>query len=789
MSHSACAFCKPHLGLCTLGVDSVYALLWRDQTGGRQFHACRIPDTVLYFDRQQPQWYFTSAKDGKSLLRKNRWNVTAEHICTAFLKHSHASDVLAYYVSEDVDVSGKPVVVVEYFDRESLVRFVSERVATGKVGRPGILQRFVDPKGSSNHLIQASWSPSLCVIERKVNLNRLSDRYTHLYDRVVTFEGATHLAIDSPVTSPSLVGRIQSVCSDIARHIAMTAGEVWNVRKLECYFKFDDQDQLYLLWVSNLETTPVYASKPLGSDHHFSSSSQVAERPKLIIPKAAMDSIHPRRGVIGRPFESPREVETDAYGQVIDSSSRAGLCTCPYCNMMFPPADVTFDITYKMAIQSSQADIKNAGHQLSDAKVSHDGRSDDEELQTDRKVGPMSLVPPVLRRLQPALTLERFLRLRNQPAFLYKTFKACKTCGPKLLACASDLAVEEERILESTKPNSARVPHRRQISTAPSAGSRSARSLSSSKGTRTQHYHRPSTTAASAGFDLDDDNTRPPRADHLNSSRDYEDDFEDAALDLQVRDKTEGLHDDEDVVVEDGDDPDFVVRKSASAHSQPHRGESKPKSASVKRMSAPVKSEAEFNSMVSRLAAPRIVTPKWDERKEMLERQELEQQRRQKLHQEKLLAKLREEELLMAAFAKLSGTTPFNLASHTRPVGQNLHPLAPSSASSSRPRHSAHALSRSLKRDSTSAHSARSTVSIRRSLSASITGTSRYSSHDKSPSDAPGTQHESPAPESEELILDDGVRLPPRRFVHDQDILDQLSDDGERQVLLDAIHS
>ena len=53
----------------------------------------------------------------------------------------------------------------------------------------GILQRFVDPKGTNNQVYRIVWSPKICVFERRENMREITDHKYSLYERVVTFEG------------------------------------------------------------------------------------------------------------------------------------------------------------------------------------------------------------------------------------------------------------------------------------------------------------------------------------------------------------------------------------------------------------------------------------------------------------------------------------------------------------------------------------------------------------------------------------------------------------------------
>ena len=85
------------------------------------------------------------------------------------------SDLVAYYISmeqtSEKDTS-PPETQIEYFDREGLHDFLYNRWKENS----GILQRFIEPKGTKNAMIRAVWSPKVCLLERRVNNRQLHDK-------------------------------------------------------------------------------------------------------------------------------------------------------------------------------------------------------------------------------------------------------------------------------------------------------------------------------------------------------------------------------------------------------------------------------------------------------------------------------------------------------------------------------------------------------------------------------------------------------------------------------------
>lgn len=108
-------------------------------------------------------------------------------------------------------------------------------------------------------MIQAVWSPQVCVVEQRVNRNRLDDSRKSIYERAVTFDGPAQLSdIVEPITRTTQ-SRVQGACDSIVSHIERMKKGV-RVAGLVCHFKIDAQDRLNLLWCSSLRVVKAVAS-------------------------------------------------------------------------------------------------------------------------------------------------------------------------------------------------------------------------------------------------------------------------------------------------------------------------------------------------------------------------------------------------------------------------------------------------------------------------------------------------------------------------------------------------
>lgn len=115
-------------------------------------------------------------------------------------------------------------------------------------------------------VIQAIWTPRICMVERRVNIHKLNDRRTPVTDKVLTFEGSwkntqegesVEQALESAriashhflhfvvLCSPVVTERVQSVCDSVVRHIADVRHK--HVSRMVLKFKIDARDTLWLM--------------------------------------------------------------------------------------------------------------------------------------------------------------------------------------------------------------------------------------------------------------------------------------------------------------------------------------------------------------------------------------------------------------------------------------------------------------------------------------------------------------------------------------------------------------
>jgi hypothetical protein len=231
-------------------VDGIYHFLWQ-KISQQSCPNVSIPDTVVYKYRQPAYWYFMSV-DG-SIKMKTQKNITNAKIFEAFSKQrpDAVSDIVAYYISpveSDRGVTGKTT--IEFFDTASLHKFLFHRAKTDT----GIIQKFIESKGEKCQVIRAVWTPNLCLMERRVNTNHITDRKIGMYERAVTYEGATHYSESLPINGTVLPAAIQTVCASMVDHFCEAD---LRVSRMVLHMKMDAKDKLWVTWCSSMRLQDV----------------------------------------------------------------------------------------------------------------------------------------------------------------------------------------------------------------------------------------------------------------------------------------------------------------------------------------------------------------------------------------------------------------------------------------------------------------------------------------------------------------------------------------------------
>jgi len=368
-------------------VESFYHLLWSKNFNGDPCEVL-VPDVIIYKYRIPAYWYFTGG-DGR-LRRKNKSNIVNQKIFKDFTAGARSDkDVVACHICEhavegDTSAATGKETVIRYFDRAGLKDFLFSQEKLND----GCLQKFVRPKGLFNSMIQAAWSPQMCLLERRVNLHPLLSGRAPLQERTATYEGSEHLSRITPVRGTLLADRVQQLCTEMVDHIASASTLKQKIKRMLINFKTDVHDNIWFLWCSSVR---------LVQDDELADASALPPSP---VPRASGHgaSLASLSGA-GDPGLSPvclnPAMSSPSKELPSKQASRAAETVCPFTGR---PLDNShpFFVTYKNILDYSA---------IMDVRL-RIRRAPDE-------------VPPLLARVCPDLDGEQFARERANPLSLF----------------------------------------------------------------------------------------------------------------------------------------------------------------------------------------------------------------------------------------------------------------------------------------------------------------------------------------------------------------------------------
>jgi hypothetical protein len=179
---------------------------------------------------------------------------------------------------DDASRRRRGVTVVQYLDAGGL----SEFIKTAEKQQDTVLQRFVAPRGASASVIRATWTPALCLLERRTNRHVLGDTRAGIPmpQRCITFEATEADAVSEPIHSGVLAERVRAAAASIVRHVAAVSHGAANISRAVLHFQLGSDDSLYFLYATSLRLQP----------------SQGAQQPAAG-PRGGLEVGRPSRGV------------------------------------------------------------------------------------------------------------------------------------------------------------------------------------------------------------------------------------------------------------------------------------------------------------------------------------------------------------------------------------------------------------------------------------------------------------------------------------------------------------
>eukprot|EP01012_Entosiphon_sulcatum_P036527 TRINITY_DN4656_c0_g1_i2.p1 TRINITY_DN4656_c0_g1~~TRINITY_DN4656_c0_g1_i2.p1 ORF type:complete len:838 (+),score=131.35 TRINITY_DN4656_c0_g1_i2:42-2555(+) len=203
----------------------------------------RIPDTIVFYNFPMVWYYWSETK--KEICKKGGKELERNNILLAMKKKKEESgnrdcDILASFLSHRQDSEEDSIT---FFNEAELDEFLANRE---QVQQHGLLQQFVYPRGERNEMIQAVWSPRLCLVNKRVSRFKLNDKKYTRTERAITFEGATHYS-EEALCAPSVHHKVKEGCVSFADHFK-SVEHSYAISRMVLYFKEDKKDGR-LLWL------------------------------------------------------------------------------------------------------------------------------------------------------------------------------------------------------------------------------------------------------------------------------------------------------------------------------------------------------------------------------------------------------------------------------------------------------------------------------------------------------------------------------------------------------------
>ena len=368
---------------------------------------------------QVQYWFFTSKVNGQ-ILKKRRANSNAREILEAWGKkiRKHPCDLFAYTMhSEEMD-GGTHGIHQDHREGKTTVEghsFATLReLFKGKKHSNGIVQRFVLPKGGKNTVIKAAWSPSMCLVERRVNVHGVTDKRVPMGDRLVTFEGPEQFSESMPLAPAALLGRkVQFLCNSVAQHVLEVTQGHCRIASMVLHFKVDEDNKLWLLFCSSLRLAG-RASGLARNSINLSPNFEVYQKKTTVI----------QGGKGTRSILVPELVE------------------CPGCSALCSLTTLC-QVTFKAAIQAHRKAHRQpaASENQRVAFVARAGAGLGEVGgQGWEAPGP---VPPLLLKAYGDISPASFRILQSDPTFLYRHADVCEKCCLEITSVSiADLETE-----------------------------------------------------------------------------------------------------------------------------------------------------------------------------------------------------------------------------------------------------------------------------------------------------------------------------------------------------------
>ncbi|CAD8138952.1 unnamed protein product [Paramecium pentaurelia] len=422
--------------------ESIYHYIWlKDDSLIKESFQLRLPDTILFKNGMPQVWYFTN-QSGEILMKKNDCR-KPENIINHFCNNSKQNgQVIAYYIYnskynvqdpindpheiskiKQFDVNEK--ICIYYLTKETFPQFIKNNNKAPE----GILQKFIDPIANHEQLIQAIWSPSVCILSKKQNNRDLYDMQFDPYERCATFDGCEAYSKVIPLRGKQISHEIRKQCQMIIQKLTNLSYGQTNISRVVMYFKPDKQNRVWFLYCTSIRLQ----GEPDEQIEQYKSIWGNSNIKKNNTPIS-----------FNTNFKRPHQIKNVLTVNTMHPVTLIKNIECVECGSLCQKDDL-YHLAYEFIIKHFELN-PNSNPIINENILVIKPKSFFVSQDHIRDIH--SHIPPLIIKLYPQITVTLYEQMKVNDAFLIKTILVCESCFLKYSSSNSTLSGASQRVIK-----------------------------------------------------------------------------------------------------------------------------------------------------------------------------------------------------------------------------------------------------------------------------------------------------------------------------------------------------
>ncbi|KAL4460932.1 hypothetical protein ABPG74_016404 [Tetrahymena malaccensis] len=380
----------------------IYGLIWKHENSSNQY-TFKVPNTIVFKNHEPILWIYSNSNN--QVMKKTAEILKQEQIKGFFNNIKNISGIAAQYIFQINDK-----LQIKYLMSDEISNFLDQK---NNLLQDGILQQFIDPNSQRNSVIQASTNYQSCVLLKFINKQNIYNQQINLNDRACTLDGLSQ-KIDSISLKGKICPLIKQCINEIQSNIILNQEGGQKVKKITCYFKEDEKENIHFLWAN-------YVKVEKNRSRSQQSKSQTFQRQPIYQEKTNYSSIQSQKN-----SNILQELKPEKSLQQHSSSSihKKFLIECYQCSQK-KVKESFIEISYKYLIdyqlQIDQSCIKTDKLNIPESVKQY-------KNQFTKKPQQVYHIPRVVQIIHPNLKYPTYVCIKESPQFQNKKVEVCSEC-------------------------------------------------------------------------------------------------------------------------------------------------------------------------------------------------------------------------------------------------------------------------------------------------------------------------------------------------------------------------